>query len=143
MIKSALLPPYTFKPYEMRRTATFPKRNVPGVYMIYKDNILRYVGYSGTNLYRTLYRHFQDWSSSNQKRTVYKNLANIKVRVIYCSSSKAEALEKALIIKLKPKDNPHKYEKYTTDKREQHAYDLYTGARIKNIIVRTDEIDPF
>jgi len=142
MIKSALFEPYYFKKNSMRRSTTFNTRNKPGVYMIYKNGVLRYVGFSKTNLYRTMYRHFVPWPDETQKRVVYLNLKGIKCRVIYCDAVKAGNLEKALIIKLKPKDNELKYwQTNTTDTKEEKVYSLYTGAQVKDIIINQDEID--
>jgi len=142
LVKSALLPPYYFKDNAMRRSATFNERNKSGVYMIYKNKVLRYVGFSASNVYKSLYRHFEEWNDRQQKRVTYTNLKDIKVRVIYCSPTRAYSLEKALIIKLKPKDNPLKYWiTNTTDKKENEIYNMYTGEKVTDIITRTDEID--
>ena len=143
-------------PYDKDGNTLFNRRNTSGVYLIYKKVTilgnskyqLSYVGYSGTNLYKTLYRHFEDWSASAQTRTTYKNLKNIRVEVIYTNTAEqAFNLEKALIIKLKPKDNPNKYENYTKDlKKVKQAYDLYTGLPLKDLIYnkkQDNEEDPF
>lgn len=127
----------------MRQSATFNLRNVGGVYLIYKGDTLVYCGYSSNNVYRTLYRHFQEWGSSQQIRTVYTNLKDIKVRVIYCKNPKqASQLEKAIIIKHKPRDNQNKYSLYTTDKAEEQIYHLVTGEKVQPII-RNEEENPF
>lgn len=50
------------KPYRENGKTTFNIQNRPGVYMIYKDDVLKYIGYGGKNVYKTLYRHFQKWN---------------------------------------------------------------------------------
>lgn len=144
MYKTKVLPPYQDNGH-----TTFNKRATSGVYLIYKKNLLRYVGYSATNLYRTLYRHFQNWESSyfGQRRVIYKNLKDIKVLCVYTDNAlQAENLEKAIIIKKNPSDNPHKYKKYTTEPKEDKAYKIYTNAPTNDIIFNPnlkDEDLPF
>ena len=144
MYKTKVLPPYQDNGH-----TTFNKRATSGVYLIFKKNILRYVGFSSTNLYRTLYRHFQKWEGTyfGQRRVIYKNLKDIKVLCIYTdNAAQAENLEKALIIKKKPIDNPHKYKKYTTEPKEDKAYTTYTSAPTSDIIYNPnlkDEDIPF
>lgn len=115
MIKSRKNSPYKDgKPFYTAKQA--------GVYLIYKAGELVYIGYSQNNLYRTLYRHFQSWNDPTQQRITYNpNDTSIKVRVIYTPPSKAQKLERALILKYQPKDNPSKYELYTFTKRDQNA----------------------
>jgi len=93
----------------------------PGTYLIYKNKKLVYVGYSSYNVYKTLYRHFQSWNDPQQIRITYsKTDPNIKVRVIYTTAIRARKLEKALIIKYKPKHNPDKYESYLTLNKQEN-----------------------
>ena len=115
MKKTRLLPPYETG---TRRT-TFKDRGKPGVYLIYKNSELRYVGMSSTNLYRTMYRHFQEWTDRKQERVVYKYLSGIKCRVIYCTANQAAKLERALILKYKPTDNPNKFDLYKIDESDE------------------------
>jgi hypothetical protein len=92
----------------------------PGTYLIYRAGRLVYVGFSSYNVYKTLYRHFQNWNDPQQVRIVYdKNDPNIKVRVIYTTAARARKLEKAIIIKYQPKDNPDKYENYLDLNRQE------------------------
>jgi TATA-box binding protein (TBP) (component of TFIID and TFIIIB) len=92
----------------------------PGTYLIYRSGRLVYVGFSSYNVYKTLYRHFQSWNDPQQVRIVYdKNDPNIKVRVIYTTAARARKLEKAIIIKYQPKDNPDKYENYLDLNRKE------------------------
>jgi predicted GIY-YIG superfamily endonuclease len=121
---------------------TFNARNIGGVYLIFKKDRLVYCGYSRSNLYRTLYRHFQEWTSP-QSRTIYYDLKDITVTVIYCKLPRqAAALEKAIIIKHKPRDNDHKYDMYTNSPNENQVYDLVTGLKVKPIITNQED-DPF
>lgn len=131
MRRTRLLPPYN----EEGRT-NFPARNRPGVYLIYKEsratpfgrsqNVLRYVGYSASDVYKALYRHFQIWNDrmaelgQRSERTVFKVRAGVKVRVIYCNTGhQAAELERALILLHKPTDNPDKLELYEITKAGQ------------------------
>lgn len=101
LIKTRLEKPYK----DDNKTTNFPLRNKPGVYMIYKNDVLRYIGFSGVDLYRTMYHHFQNWPDRNQYRATYSR-ENCKVRVIYTNNARqAVNLEIALIHKHNPKDN--------------------------------------
>jgi excinuclease UvrABC nuclease subunit len=131
MKKTKLIEPYYLHPVTKTKKTVFNKRNLIGVYEIWKNGELRYVGVSTHDLYKTMYRHFQSWDVTTQTRVQYKQLAGIKVRVIYCNTpTQALNLEKALIIKKKPKDNPHQYNLYTTDDAENKVYNEYTGEEI-------------
>lgn len=142
MYKQKLSNPY--KIIKGVRHCTFGLRNKAGVYMIYKDGILMYVGMSSNNLYRTMYHHFHQWHSK-QVRVTY-NPDEVKVRVIYCTPLQADRLEKALIIKYKPIGNPNKYEQYTCDFQEEKVYRQYLEEETQPVIVtKLDEnyINPF
>jgi len=141
--KTKIAPPYYQKPYAMGLSTTFNLRNVGGVYIIFKKDTMVYCGYSKTNLYKTLYRHFQEWKTSSQVRTIYKNLNDITVRVIYCKDgNQASKLEKAIIIKYKPRDNTNKYNQYTMDFKEKEVLDIVTGLKVQPII-QNEEENPF
>ena len=117
MYKQRLTSPYSDE--NGKRKTVFNIRNRPGVYMIYKGGRLRYVGYSETDLYKTMYRHFQSWNDRRQIRVTY-DPDKVKVRVIYCRDGiQADRLEKALILKHKPIDNPNKYTLFEADKEEK------------------------
>lgn len=114
------------KPYLSNGRANLPNIPRPGVYMIYQNNQIVYIGYSGTNIYKTLYRHFQKWNDG-QTRIVYnKNDESIKIRVTYTNSAyRAYKLERALIVKHAPRDNPNKYINYVLSKQDkQRVEDL-------------------
>lgn len=139
--KSKLKEPYKSHPYFMVHRTSFPKRNSAGVYLIYKNDVLRYVGFSRSDVYKSLYRHFQKWNDRKQQRVVYENKTGIKVRVIYCNTgANADRLEKALIIKLKPKDNIDKY--WITneiDEKEKAIYNNYLMQDTQEIFINEIE----
>lgn len=99
-----------FYPYVVKNNKLKPnlrlnaKKFNTGIYLIkdLKTNKILYVGYSGSNLYKTMYRHFQNWSSSKQYRAVFKK-SGVKIRIIFTSPKKAQSLEKYLIRKYKEK----------------------------------------
>lgn len=102
-----------FPPYKKDGKTNFPQTaNRTGVYIIKENGVIVYVGFSGYNLYKTMYRHFQTWHHKIQDVVSYKSQMNRKdytVRVVYCTAKQAAALEKALIKKHRPRDNEMKY----------------------------------
>lgn len=131
MIKSRLISPYNATGGSNLNFAN--KR--AGVYLIYKSDVLRYVGYSGVNLYKTCTRHFQKWSKKYGATgiTYYgQDMSKFKVRVILCTASRAEKLEKALIKKYKPKDNPDKLKQYELTRYDQKAYEDFEATPAVN-----------
>lgn len=134
MKKSKLLTPYNSK-----GKTNFPARKKSGVYMIFKNKTLRYVGFSASDVYKSLYRHFQTWNDRTQARVVYKNLEGIKVRIIYTGKKEAANLEKGLIIKYKPTDNPNQYWiNYNMDNKEKKVLDNYINEPVTDIVVNKD-----
>ena len=117
-------------PYDEKGNTNFPKRGVSGAYLIYKNGVLRYVGMSQSNVYRTMYRHFQSWEDSKQVRVTYKQLKGILVRVIYCSPTNAAKIERALIVKYRPQDNPDKLQNYILTPGEQSIVDTVSNSPI-------------
>lgn len=103
-----------------------PKGKQCGVYQIFDNKKLVYVGYSATQLYSTFTRHFQRWDDPRQVRVTYPKSENISARILYTNTPRqAEALEKALILKYQPRDNPNKYESYQLsayDKKQLNEY---------------------
>lgn len=141
--KTEIAPPYYQEKNKMGLSTSFNLRNVGGVYLIFKSGKLVYCGKSRNNLYKTMYRHFQNWETSNQTRVVYKNLKDITCQVIYLNKIRdIDNLEKAIILKHKPKDNPQKYNNYLPDEKEEEIYDIASGLKIKPIITN-EEDDPF
>ena len=124
----------TFSPYKAdgKRNITGLKKK-SGVYLIYKNDKLRYIGYSETDLYTTMYHHFTEWNDKTQVRVTYVNQLkhnDFKVRIVLCPPSKAAKLERALIIKHKPIDNPDKLRGYTATKAEEKALDEYNTSPV-------------
>jgi len=124
------------EPYNKAGKTNFPERERPGVYLIKNKTSgkIVYVGYSANNLYRTMYRHFQQWNHSEQPIVTYqaKGPENYLCRVIYCTAKQAVTLEEMLILKYKPEDNPQKLDfygsKFTGYQRE--VLDSYISADI-------------
>lgn len=141
----------TGPPYHNDGRTRFPQRGVAGAYLIYKDGIwktLRYVGYSSTDVYKALYRHFQTWNDDREqyrpgagkrKRVTYPKDGYL-VRVVYCrTGAEALALETALILKHQPPDNLEKFEGY-----QLNAYaDSLLKKEGSAAYLRRDEEDPF
>jgi len=98
----------------------------PGVYLIKVNGTIRYIGYSATNVYKTILRHFQSWDDRSQVRITYPKSSSVTARVVYTNTGKqAEKLERALIVKINPPDNPNKYAKYQTTLSDETAWDEY------------------
>ena len=115
MKKSKFVPPYH------RSGTTFPDRNKSGVYLIKKRSEIfsvTYIGMSKTDIYTTMYRHFQRWNDKRFDRKVYEREKYL-IRVIYCTPLQAVKLERALIIRHNPKDNAEKYDNYTLQKSDK------------------------
>lgn len=109
-----------------------PGNNKPGVYIIKKAGEVSYIGYSNKNVYKALTRHFQDWSSSRQTRITYPQSENITARVIYTNTAtQAAKLERALIIKQKPIDNPNKYENELYSDQLDAIHSDYTRSEVE------------
>lgn len=108
------------------------KKGKPGVYLIYKNGELRYVGYSGYNVLKTMYRHFNSWANSKQVRIVFKQAdETIKVRIVYTNTpTQAYNLEQALLKKYNTIDNPTLPvdEELTTP--EQQAFENFESIKV-------------
>lgn len=109
-VKTKFLQPYrTEKGKQRPNLPHLREGKQAGVYLIKSkrsDKII-YVGYSETQLYKTIYRHFQEWNDRNQDRFTY-NKTGYLVRIIFTTPGRAAILEKYLIKKLKPRDNKDK-----------------------------------
>lgn len=126
------------KPAYKNSRPTFKTRRRPGVYMIYVNGTLRYVGFSRYDVYRTMYRHFQSWQDSRQIRIIYPRHPEVKIRVIYTNTPKqAATLERALRIKYQPTDNPQQLLNVEPTRQEERIYDEF------NKIYTYDGTDPF
>lgn len=115
----------TFNPYDEKGKPAFKIRNKPGVYLIYQKskktgkNIVKYVGFSRTDLYKTMYRHLQSWADPTQYRATF-NPNNVTVKVIYTDNgTTAKRLEGALILKYSPIRNINKYDGFILDEKEK------------------------
>ena len=116
-------------PYNDKGKTTFNLRNQSGVYLIYKANVLQYVGFSRTDVYKALYRHLQKWNDPAQQRIVFKDLKGITVRMVYCKSgAMAQRLEGALILKHKPPLNINQYDGYVIDEKEKQTLEEFNEA---------------
>ena len=127
-------------PYQRTGKTSYPETiGKSGVYLIKEAGSLVYVGMSGTNIYRTMYRHFQAWHHKQQEVITYQSrLARYKytVRVILCTPQQAARLERYLIIKNKPRDNDMKYQDYQLNTWDLTVYETYNKTPV------TDEV-PF
>ena len=122
MIKSRFIKPYK---KDNERTSLPETMNRSGVYLIAdKNGKIVYVGHSLSNLYKTMYRHFQSWKDWRQKRATFSRKTH-KVRIVFTTPKQAEKLEKALILKYKPKGNPDKLFDYQLSKGEEKIKDDY------------------
>jgi len=80
-----------------------------------------------------MYRHFQKWRHSKQKVVSYADQLKrykFSVRIIYCTVKQSLMLEKALILKHKPKDNAIKYDMFTADSYTNATLETYTKTKI-------------
>jgi len=100
-------------------------RKKSGVYLIYKGQQLVYIGMSQSNIYKALLRHFQSWNDPRQIRVTYPQTPLYKVSIVYTTPKQAPRLEKALIIRLKPKDNPNKYGNMELTRELEAAHRTY------------------
>lgn len=103
-----------YKPYNKQGKTTFKEtQNLKGVYLIKENGKIVYIGHSTYNLYKTMYRHFQRWSHRWQEVITYvdkMHRKNYTVRIVLTNTAKqAQALERALIVKYRPRDNEIKY----------------------------------
>lgn len=102
-------------PYKNGRPSKAHKyTNKPGVYFIRNKSTkeILYIGMSGSNCYKALYRHFQKWTDKIQ-RVTYSSADDVEVRVCICKTSDLAAnLERRLIKDLSPKENHEMYRYY-------------------------------
>jgi|SRR6185295_1419905 len=104
----------------------------PGCYIIKEDGIIVYIGFSSTNAWRVLYRHFQQWTdvrwigygeyirlnSYNAETEYYWK--RYEVGIINCASAEiAQLMERQLITALVPRDNVLKYQYYMQPEVEE------------------------
>lgn len=119
-------------PYDSKGNTTLRLTNKkPGVYKIYENGKLVYIGMSKNNLYRTMYRHFQEWNHRGQPVVTYagKN-KKYSVQVTLCTPGRAAKAEHALIVKYKPRDNPNKYRNYKLNFNDQEIINEFEGVKM-------------
>ena len=131
LYKSRFINPYN----ENGRTNLLFATGKAGVYIIQEKGSSKpsYIGYSGTNLYKTVLRHFQEWEDKRQVRVSYRRKHDYQVRIIITTPARAEKLERALIIKYQPKDNPDKLRLYSATQGEKDILDEMENAPAKSI----------
>ena len=124
--KSAWFAPYSESSTGTLRPTMFGNwTGKAGVYWIKEDTgRIIYVGSSTSQLKKTIYRHFQTWtdrqrSSNRQFDRVTYSKQGYKVRFVVCSPADALRAEKYFIRKLKPRDNPTKYNQLSFDDVER------------------------
>jgi excinuclease UvrABC nuclease subunit len=118
-------------PYKNNKTNLPGLTKKSGVYVIKENDKIVYIGYSESNLYKTLYRHFQSWNHPFQEVITYAGKRkNYSVRVVLCSPAKAARLERALIMKHQPRDNAMKYKGYSAKAADKRILDEYIGAPV-------------
>lgn len=102
---SKFFPPYYEKNDVDHCTLKTTFQTESGVYFLKnKEGEITYIGSSKTNLYKTIYRHFQDWSSSTQKRVTYGKYSHT-LRIILTTPTQSLRVETYLLNKHVPKDN--------------------------------------
>ena len=119
-----------FKPYKKPQSTNLKFTDgKAGVYIIKRPGATKplYVGMSGSNLYKTITRHFQAWPDPSQVRVTYSQKSNIVIRVILTTPKQAERLEKYLILKYKPTDNPGKIANYQLDAFDKGVVEIYSN----------------
>ena len=133
-----------YKKNGLSEVTTFNLRGRAGVYIVREQNSTKvlYVGFSATDVYKALYRHFQSWKDRRQQRVTFDRW-RVVVRVVYCSNKTTAArLEKALIIKLQPSENIDKYWlNYDIDAREAETLSAYDAAPTEGIFIYDGDLD--
>lgn len=125
MKKTRFLAPYVKTKegnYKLNIPGLSSNRRQRGVYLIksLQTGSVIYVGKSNSHLYKTLTRHFQDWNDKRQERFVYSKAGFYSVRVVFTNTDKqTDLLEKALILKLHPRDNKSKVDFFSRNEEFQ------------------------
>jgi GIY-YIG catalytic domain len=116
-IKTKWFPPYS----KARKTNLAFLRGKAGVYLIRNtwDTIV-YVGYSTSDLEKTITRHFQKWETKTQRRATYSQESDLTIRVVVTTPARAAILERALLVKYRPKDNPTIPKIYTVEENGKY-----------------------
>jgi hypothetical protein len=120
-----------------------------GVYLIRhkQTGTIVYVGSSTTQLKKTIYRHFEVWNDrqpgTNRRfeRVTYPKKGYYEIRFFKCTPDQAHKIERYLIRKLEPKDNPLKYNRIKQDEHKA-GEKLYKKALQSNVIPAADYLEP-
>jgi len=118
-----------FSPFDDRDKSTFNKLidAKSGVYLI-KDDLLNeivYIGFSGSQLFKTIYRHFYEYRQNNTRVYFPRQMRpQIKIAVCLCEPDNAWILEKYLIFMDKRLVNTNKYEILNNDYEIVSNYDI-------------------
>jgi len=124
-----------FRPYNDDGSCAL-KTTGAGVYEIYHEGDLLYIGVSRSDVKKTLYRHFQKWTDRrNEYRKKMEPFARVTyygmdrqrflVRVVFCKDGNdAESLEKSLIRLFQPPDNKAKMEHIELPKALEDISDI-------------------
>lgn len=131
-----------YHPYKNGR-CVFPKRNRSGVYLIKLAGEIVYVGSSGSDLYKAMYRHLQVWETYLPVVTYVDSLKDITCRVIYCTPKQATALEIMLIRKYQPRDNTAKYDSYQEKGYDFKTLKQYTEEPARTVVMEKPIEVPF
>ena len=127
---------------------------VSGAYLIYHipSQSIVYVGKSHTQLYKTIYRHFQKWKrpKNNPGDFGYKTFRNANqyaIRAFICTPKQADRLELYWINRYKPKHNSEKmaalFDQMTFAAKEAARRDAEMASYAAEISeITTDEV-PF
>lgn len=122
-------------PYKGNGRTNFPNsKKRAGVYIIKENGKIVYIGHSQSNLYKTLYRHFQTWNHKYQEVISYQSRLsrnNYTVRIIYTTPAQAVRLERYLVMKYQPRDNTVKYEGYQLNAFDQNTYKTYQQTEVE------------
>jgi len=141
------------------RTAIREYENKAGIYIILEENLktkkeeIVYVGHSSYDLYKTILRHFQKWTDTEQNRISYKKRIinkthNYKISVGITPKRSAKLVERELILMYAPRDNKEKlvfyeqksdveilkqYEKFLSEQHEKRR------AKIMHVLRNPDK----
>lgn len=131
------------------------KKPTPGVYIIKQYGVIVYVGYSRTDVWKVLYRHFQQWTDIRwlaygiwERKAIYPGdkdrWGDYEVAIYPTDTSGiAEILERTLICELNPRDNSQKYWAYTMPEEEESRYPIPEEDILEDVFGITDEGYPF
>lgn len=126
MKKTRFINPF---PREVSNQRAFRQRFRPGAYIIKQRGKIVYIGFSGTDVVRTMYRHFYPWNDSQYRVTFDEADKSIKVRIIYTNRpEQAQNLERALLKKYKPPLN-YLMPSMTQTQKDQKIMDAYFSAQ--------------